>query len=123
MGFWPRRTYFNITALVYELAHYRLMRFGKASEALVGEVCLLFEEKVSMDLAVIKEELEAQAPAKPRRKRAGHQPLRPESPRIAHRHESESCHCGQCGAELLKIGENVSEQLDMEPARFFVRRP
>ena len=30
--------------------------------------------------------------------------------------------CGQCGADLVKIGEDVSEQLDVEPARFFVHR-
>lgn len=43
-------------------------------------------------------------------------------PRIEHRHEPASCACGQCGANLVKIGEDVSEQLDVEPARFFVHR-
>ncbi len=43
-------------------------------------------------------------------------------PRIEHRHEPESCQCGQCGADLVKIGEDVSEQLDVESARFFVHR-
>ena len=44
-------------------------------------------------------------------------------PRPAPRHEPESCTCGQCGNDLIKIGEDVSEQLDVEPARFFVRGP
>lgn len=43
-------------------------------------------------------------------------------PRIEHRHEPESCTCGQCGKDLVKIGEDVTEQLDVEPAKFFVHR-
>jgi transposase len=43
-------------------------------------------------------------------------------PRIEHRHEPESCQCGQCGRDLVKISEDVTEQLDVEPARFFVHR-
>ena len=70
----------------------------------------------------IDEELHSEAPTKPARKRAGRQPLPPELPRIEHRHEPASCQCGQCGAALVKIGEDVSEQLDVEPARFFVHR-
>lgn len=42
--------------------------------------------------------------------------------RIEHRHETKSCQCGLCGAGLVKIGEDVSEQLDVEPARFLVHR-
>lgn len=113
---------FKITALTHELAYYRRVRFGKASEALAGEQRMLFDETVDMDLAAIEEELEAQAPVKRQRKRAGRQPLPPELPRIEHRHEPESCQCGQCGADLVKIGEDISEQLDVEPARFFVHR-
>ena len=113
---------FKITALTHELAYYKRVRFGKASEALVGEQRLLFDETVDMDLAAIDEELEAQAPVKRQRKRAGRQPLPTHLERIEHRYEPESCQCGQCGADLVKIGEDVSEQLDVEPARFFVHR-
>ena len=113
---------FKITALTHELAYYRRVRYGKASEALVGDQRMLFDETLDMDLAAIEEELEAQAPAKRQRKRAGRQPLPAHLERIDHRHEPESCQCGQCGADLVKIGEDVSEQLDVEPARFFVHR-
>jgi transposase len=54
--------------------------------------------------------------------RAGRQPLPEHLPRIEHRHEPDSCTCGQCGKDLVKIGEDISEQLDVEPARFFVHR-
>ena len=87
---------FKITALTHELAYYRRIRFGKASEALVGEQRQLFEETVDMDLAAIEEELDSQAPTKRKRTRAGRQPLPPELVRIEHRHEPASCQCGQC---------------------------
>ena len=58
----------------------------------------------------------------PKRARAGRQPLPDHLPRIEHRHEPESCPCDQCGKDLVKIGEDVSEQLDVEPAQFFVHR-
>jgi len=48
--------------------------------------------------------------------------LPPHLPRIEHRHEPESCQCGQCGKDLVKIGEDITEQLDVEPAKFFVHR-
>ena len=95
---------FKITALTHELAYYKRVRFGKASEALVGEQRLLFDETVDMDLAAIDEELEAKAPAKRQRKRAGRQPLPTHLERIEHRHEPEWCQCSQCGADLVKIG-------------------
>ncbi|MDF0607272.1 IS66 family transposase, partial [Neisseriaceae bacterium TC5R-5] len=55
-------------------------------------------------------------------RRTGRKPLPAELPRVEHLHEPESCTCGQCGHNLVKIGEDVSEQLDVEPARFFVNR-
>lgn len=42
--------------------------------------------------------------------------------RVVHIHEPDSCTCGQCGASLVKIGEDVTEQLDVVPAKFFVHR-
>nr|WP_307731872.1 IS66 family transposase zinc-finger binding domain-containing protein [Massilia sp. H27-R4] len=104
------------------MAYYKRVYFGKASEALVGEQRLLFDETVDMDLAAIDEELEGHAPAKRQRNRASRQPLPAELGRIEHRHEPESCQCGRCGVDLVKIGEDVREQLDAEPARFLVHR-
>ena len=113
-------------ALTLELAHLRRIRFGAKSEALGGEQQALFQEALDSDLAAIEAEIDtAQAelqPQAPKRPRAGRQPLPDHLPRIEHRHEPESCTCGQCGQTLVKIGEDVSEQLDVEPARFFVHR-
>ena len=119
----------KIQALVLELAHLRRMRFGTASEALSAEQRDLFQETLAGDLAAAEAELDKQAAAqtaspaiRPPRPRAGRQPLPEHLPRIEHRHEPESCTCGQCGKELVKIGEDVTEQLDVEPAKFFVHR-
>ena len=120
----------KIQALTLELAHLRRMRFGVRSEALTADQRDLFQETWASDLAAAEAELAKQAalvttePTLPRapRLRAGRQPLPEHLPRIEHRHELESCTCGQCGNDLTKIGEDVSEQLDVEPARFFVHR-
>lgn len=119
----------KIQALTLELAHLKRMRFGVRSEALDSEMRDLFQETLASDVAAAEAELArrqaelAQPLAqKPARERAGRQPLPEHLPRIEHRHEPESCTCGQCGKDLVLIGEDVSEQLDVEPAKFFVHR-
>ncbi len=119
----------KIQALVLELAHLRRIRYGAKNEALSCLQADLFDEACNEDLAAMKAEIEKleeqQQPTttpKPKRPRAGRQPLPDHLPRIEHRHESESCDCGACGKTLVMIGEDVTEQLDVEPAKFFVHR-
>ena len=112
-------------ALTLELAHLRRIRFGAKSEALSQPQFSLFEEDWQTDVAAIEAEIEQlplPVPQKPKRASAGRQPLPDHLPRIEHRHEPQSCQCKQCGSDLVKIGENVSEQLDVKPAKFFVHR-
>ncbi|MES3041514.1 MAG: IS66 family transposase [Pseudomonadota bacterium] len=115
----------KIEALTLELAHHRRMRFGAKAEALSAEQRDLFQETWEADLAELEArvevEVEVDAPKK-KRARAGRQPLPDHLERIVHLHEPDSCTCGQCGGELVKIGEDITEQLDVEPARFFVHR-
>lgn len=115
----------KIQNLILELAHHKRIKFGSKSEALSGEQLEMFVESTDEDGAAIVAELqEQQAPeTKPvQHKPAGRNRLPAELPRIEYRHEPESCQCGQCGQDLVKIGEDVSEQLDVQPARFFVNR-
>ena len=120
----------KIQALTLELTHLRRMRFGVKSEVLDAETRDLFQETLGADVAAAEAELarrqaDAKEPLKPPqapRERAGRQPLPAHLPRIEHRHEPESCTCGQCGKDLVLIGEDISEQLDVEPAKFFVHR-
>lgn len=114
----------KIQALTLELAHHKRIRFGRKNEQLSGEQRELFEETWNVDQAAMLAEVEQSTPpaAKRPRSRAGRQALPDHLPRVEYRHEPETCTCGQCGQALVKIGEDVSEQLDVEPARFFVNR-
>ena len=116
----------KIRALTLELAHHKRIRFANKSEAFSPEQRDLFQECWNTDLSAMEAELEQLAsdiaPQRRARQSSGRQPLPPHLPRIEHRHEPASCTCGQCGTALVKIGEDVSEQLDVEPARFFVHR-
>ena len=113
----------KIQALTLELAHHKRIRFGRKNEQLSGEQRELFEETWCVDQAAMLAEVEQSTPKEKRaRSRAGRQALPDHLPRVEYRHEPETCTCGQCGQALVKIGEDVSEQLDVEPARFFVNR-
>lgn len=121
----------KIQALTLELEHLKRMRFGVKSEALDAEMRDLFQETLASDVAAAEAELarrqaeagevEAKEPRLPRA-HAGRQPLPDHLLRIEHRHEPESCSCGTCGKDMVLIGEDVSEQLNVEPAKFFVHR-
>ena len=124
-----KRKDFKIEALTFELSRLRRIQFGAKNETLSPLQRDIFAETIAADIAAIEVELEQLADvepcvtvAKPKRPRAGRQPLPEHLPRIEHRHEPESCTCGQCGNDLVKIGEDITEQLDVEPAKFFVHR-
>lgn len=114
----------KIQALTLELAYHKRLKFSAKAEAFTVQQRDLFLECEQSDLAAMQAELaqlsSATTPRKP--SPTGRRPLPAELPRIEHRHEPESCTCGQCGKDLIKIGEDISEQLDVEPARFFVHR-
>ena len=119
----------KIEALTFELAYYKRIRFSRKNESLAPLQRDVFEETWNTDMSAIEAEVEqvqddqpCDPVARPKRPRAGRQPLPDHLPRIEHRHEPESCTCGKCGKDLVKIGEDVSEQLDVEPAKFFVHR-
>ena len=131
-------------ALILELAHLRRMRFGAKSEALRAVHADLFDETLSADVSAIESEMAVaaaeaaasvatdqaapRAAIKPKRIGAGRQALPAHLPRIEHRHDladtgnGGACKCGACGKPLTVIGEDISEQLDVTPAQFFVHR-
>jgi len=116
----------KIASLTYELAHYKRVRFANKSEAFSPGHRELFEADWNTDTSAIEAEAEiaiAQRTGQAHKpKPTGRQPLPDHLPRVEHRHEPSSCNCDQCGADLVKIREEITEQLDVEPARFFVRR-
>ena len=119
----------KIAALTLELAHNKRIHFGSKSEAFTPEQRELFQETGVTDIAAMEAELEGVArdigskvPTAAKLRPTGRQALPAHLPRIEHRHEPDTCTCNACGADLVKIGEDVNEQLDVEPAQFFVHR-
>jgi len=116
----------KIGKLTHEIARLRRVQFAAKSERMDPAQRELFDEAMAADIAALEAELAAlkTPPAKPptERRPAQRRPLPPELPRIETIHEPASCDCASCGAALVKIGEHISEKLDIEPMTFFVRR-
>ncbi len=115
----------KIAALTLELAHHKRMRFANKSEAFTSVQRDLFAETINLDLSAMQAELEqVSTPSVSSKKtpRTARQPLPAHLPRIEHHHDVADCTCADCGRALVKIGEDITEQLDVEPARFFVHR-
>ena len=116
----------KISKLTHEIARLRRVQFAAKSERMDPAQRELFDEAMAADIAALEAELAAlkTPPARPptERRPAQRRPLPPELPRIETVHEPTSCDCASCGATLVKIGEHISEKLDVEPMKFFVRR-
>ena len=119
-------------ALKLEIARLRRLQFAAKSERFDPAQQEIFDEAIAADLGAAEAKLDALiadadanadagTPAKPRNV-PQRRPLPPELPRVEVRHEPASCTCGSCGGALHPIGEQVSEKLDLEPLKFFVRR-
>lgn len=122
----------QIQKLQFELARYKRWRFGVRAEAMTAEQRRLFEETLVEDEASLEAQLEqlrgaAAADAgkpKPAVRRPRRQALPEHLERVEHRHEPESTVCAEdgCGRPMTRIGEDITERLDVVPARFFVHR-
>ena len=119
-----------IEKLKFELARLKRWRFGKSTEGLSAEQLALWESELDGDIAALQSRLDALEAEKQRAGKADdeqkRQPKRrplPESlPRVEVLHDLASKDCPTCGQGLERIGEEISEQLDLIPAKFFVRR-
>lgn len=119
----------RIEKLTFEIARLRRWRFGKSAETFSVEQLALWECELDTDIAQLEARLDSMAgssegePKKPETKQTPKRRLLPDSlPRIEVRHDLASHACPGCGKDLEQIGEEISEQLDIIPARFFVRR-
>jgi transposase len=115
--------------LLRELRRLELLeKYGPSAETLSDEQLELLE----LEPGVSSSEVEAESqraqltlPLKstPARQHPGRQQLPAELPReeqiIAC--SPDQCVCGHCGKETMVIGYETSEQLDVEPAKYFVR--
>jgi transposase len=116
----------EIQALREELRQRRIQQLGPKSETLSNlQLELLTEEEPS----TTRDEVEAEskreplksAPPRERKPHPGRKPLPATLPRVTEVIPCAACTCAECGEQTTIIGYDESEQLDVEPARYFVR--
>jgi transposase len=114
----------KIQVLEERLRLQRIAKYGPGSEKLTKEQLELLE----LEPGVSNLEVEAESQREPvsaaptRCKHPGRQSLPPDLPRVERviPCTAEQCVCGHCGGETTVIGYEQSEQLDVEPATYFV---
>jgi len=122
----------RIQSILFELRRLKAWRFDAKTERMNAEQRQLFEETLAADQADLEAQLAAlKAAAKDSGDTAGtehdtrRKPKRQALPehlkRVEHHHEPENTTC-DCGQAMVRIGEDVSERLDIIPAQFFVHR-
>jgi transposase len=116
----------EIQALREELRQRRIQQLGPKSETLSNlQLALLTEEEPS----TTRDEVEAEARrekltrtlGREHQSHPGRKPLPENLPRVTHILTCNERTCASCGEETAVIGYDESEQLDVEPARYFVR--
>jgi transposase len=122
----------KLEKLQFELAQLKRWKFAAKSEAMSAEQRLLFEETLVEDQASLQTQLDALQSALPElpgvkalpRAKPRRQALPEHLERLEHRHEPEdtTCPTPECGQPMQRVGEDVSERLDIIPAKFFVHR-
>lgn len=116
----------KIQALTEELRQFRVKMLGPRSETLNDlQLQLLADDEPGTTLDEVEAETQRpvlqEAPRRERRSHPGRQRLPENLPRVEEIVQCREKACRQCGRETAVIGYDESEQLDMEPARFFVR--
>ena len=116
----------KIQSLTEELRQYRVKLLGPRSETLSDlQLELLADQEPGTTLDEVAAEAQrtplTEAPRRERRPHPGRQRLPENLQRVEEVIPCAEQACGQCGAETTIIGYDESEQLDVEPARYFVR--
>lgn len=111
--------------LKHEMAVLKRHKYARTSEALNQQQRSLLDELTNEDIAAIEEQLEIHSqqlqPEKKEKIQPKRAPLPSELPRKTIEHEPDKTHC-ECGCQLKRIGEDVSEKLDYIPGTFTVER-
>jgi transposase len=117
---------YKVRVLEERLRLVRIEKYGPGSEKLSDTQLELLELEPGVSSAEVEAESrreQLELPLKKARKHPGRQELPAELPRVEQiiACTPEQCVCGQCGKETVVIGYESAEQLDAEPARYFVR--
>jgi transposase len=117
----------KIQALEAQLRLQRIKKYGPGSEKLSDTQLNLLElepgvSNVEVQAESAREPLPEPAKSQKRRKHPGRQELPAGLPRVERviACAPEQCTCSACGQPTAVIGYDVSEQLDVEPAKYFV---
>ncbi|MGJ7489919.1 IS66 family transposase [Variovorax sp. ZT4R33] len=118
----------KLERVTFELARLKAWKFAARTERMNDQQRQLFEETLAADEANLQAQLEAlqqHADTLPKEHKPRIQPKRQILPehlqRVVHTHEPETTTCS-CGQPMRRIGEDMSERLDVVPAQFFVHR-
>ena len=126
----------KIESITFQLARFKAWKFGAKTEAMNAEQRALFDETCAADQASLEAQLAALqgaaaggiAPDKQPEGPSKRQPKREACPphllRVDQRVEPEDTNCPMpdCGQPMVRVGQDVSERLDIIPAQFFVQR-
>ena len=98
---------------------FKRQKYGPSSEQYVGEPCLFNEPEVAVQDKAVITKIKSHERKRPKRR-----PLPANLPRVDHVYEvacvDRICEC--CSKPMIEIGEEVSEQLDIVPAKIQVLR-
>lgn len=122
----------KIESITFQLARLKAWKFGAKTEAMNAQQREIFEETLAADQADLQAQLaslagcatgEAVAKKQPRNQ-PKRQALPEHLPRVDQRIEPQDTHCPtpECGQPMVRVGEDISERLDIVPAQFFVQR-
>ena len=117
---------YKVRVLEERLRLVRIEKYGPGSEKLCDEQLELLELEPGVSSAEVQAESQREQlklPLKAARKHPGRQELPADLPRVEKLISCtpQQCVCGECGKQTTVIGYETSEQLDVEPAKYFVR--
>jgi transposase len=126
----------KIQSITFQLAKLKAWRFGAKTERMNAEQREIFEETFAADQASLEAQLadlqgrtpdgapSGVAPQDKKRRQPKREALPAHLPRVDQRIEPEDTHCPtpECGQPMVRVGEDISERLDIVPAQFFVQR-
>ena len=117
---------YKVWVLEERLRLVQIEKYGPGSEKLSEAQLELLELEPGVSSAEVQAESQRQQlqlPLKASRKHPGRQELPADLPRVEQliTCTPQQCVCGKCGKQTVLIGYETSEQLDVEPAKYFVR--
>jgi transposase len=126
----------KIESITFQLAKLKAWRFGAKTERMNAEQREIFEETFAADHASLEAQLAALQGSTPdgtpggsaledkKRRQPKREALPEHLPRVEQRIEPEDTNCPtpECGKPMVRVGEDISERLDIVPAQFFVQR-